>query len=76
MVSLLAFVSGAWFPIGSHRILHDLGQFLPSYWLVDASHVSIGGQPWNATGWPVIAAWALLLAILASVAYRRDTLRG
>ena len=75
MVSLLAFVSGAWFPVGSHGILHDLGQFLPSYWLVRASHVSIGGQPWNATGWAVIAAWALLLTILARAAYRRDTRR-
>jgi len=75
MVSLLAFVSGAWFPVGSHGILHDLGQFLPSYWLVRASHVSIGGQAWNASGWSVIAAWALLLTILARAAYRRDTRR-
>jgi hypothetical protein len=42
---------------------------------VRASHVSIGGQPWNATGWSVIAAWALLLTILARAAYRRDTRR-
>ena len=40
MVSLLALVSGTWFPLGSHGFLHDTAQFLPSYWLVRASHVS------------------------------------
>jgi ABC-2 type transport system permease protein len=75
IVSLLAFVSGAWFPIGSHGILHDIGQFLPSYWLIRASHVSIGGQPWNVTGWCVVAVSTLLLAVLARAAYRRDTRR-
>ena len=34
IVSLLALVSGTWFPIGSHGILHDIAQYLPSYWLV------------------------------------------
>ena len=75
LVSLLALVSGSWFPIGSHGVLHDIGEFLPSYWLTRASHVSLGGQPWNATGWIVIAAWTVVLAILARVAYRRDTAR-
>ena len=54
-------------------ILHDFGQFLPSYWLVQASHVSLGGQAWGATGWIVIAAWTVGLAILARIAYKRDT---
>jgi ABC-2 type transport system permease protein len=75
LVSLLALVSGSWFPIGSHGVLHDIGEFLPSYWLTRASHVSLGGQPWSATGWTVIAAWTVVLAILARVAYRRDTAR-
>jgi ABC-2 type transport system permease protein len=73
MVSLLALVSGAWFPLGSHGFVHDTAQFLPSYWLVQASHVSLGGHAWGATGWTVIAAWAVALAILARIAYRRDT---
>ena len=74
-MSLLALVSGTWFPLGSHGFLHDLGQFLPSYWLVRASHVSLGGQAWTAAGWIVVAAWTLVLAILARYAYRRDTAR-
>lgn len=72
VVSLLALVGGTWFPVSS-GILHDFGQFLPSYWLVQASHVSLGGQAWDATGWIVIAAWTVGLAILARIAYKRDT---
>ena len=34
IVSLLALVSGTWFPIGSHGILHDIAQYLPlNCWL-------------------------------------------
>jgi ABC-2 type transport system permease protein len=73
LVSLLALVSGTWFPIGSHGVLHDVGQFLPSYWLVRASHVGVGGHGWSAAGWIVIIAWAVALATLARFAYRRDT---
>jgi ABC-2 type transport system permease protein len=74
-VSLLALVSGTWFPIGEDGLLHDIAQFLPSYWLVQASHVSLGGPGWTATGWIVIVAWTLALTVLARAAYRRDTER-
>lgn len=73
VVSLLALVSGTWFPIGSHGFVHDIGQFLPSFWLVRASHVSLGGHAWSALGWAVIAGWTLVLVVLARFAYRRDT---
>jgi ABC-2 type transport system permease protein len=75
LTSLLALISGTWFPLGSHGFLHDIAQFLPSYWLVRASHVSLGGQPWSAGGWIVVVAWTCLLAILARFAYLRDTAR-
>jgi ABC-2 type transport system permease protein len=75
-VSLLAVVSGTWFPISNHGFLHDLAQFLPSYWLVRASHVALAGAGWGATGWIVVAAWTLLLTVLASAAFRRDTKRA
>jgi ABC-2 type transport system permease protein len=55
--------------------VRDIAQFLPSYWLVQASHVSLGGQGWTAEGWTVIAAWTFALAILARAAYRRDSER-
>jgi hypothetical protein len=42
VVSLLALVSGTWFPLAEDGFLQDIAQFLPSYWLVQASHVSLG----------------------------------
>jgi ABC-2 type transport system permease protein len=71
-VSLLALVSGTWFPITS-GFLHDLGQFLPSYWLVQAGRVSIDGQPWGAMGWAVVLGWTVVLVAFAGWAYMRDT---
>jgi ABC-2 type transport system permease protein len=72
-VALLAFLGGTWFPIPSHGLLHDVGQFLPSYWLVQASHIAVGGRAWPARAWIVMAAWTALLSVLAARAYRRDT---
>jgi ABC-2 type transport system permease protein len=75
IVSLLALVSGTWFPVAAHGFLHVLALGLPSYWLVQASHVSISGHGWDATGWIVVAAWTVVLSALARIAYRRDTNR-
>jgi ABC-2 type transport system permease protein len=73
-VSLLAVVSGTWFPV-SHGFLHDLGQCLPSYWLVQAGRISTHGHGWGTTGWLVVAGWTVVLVALAGFAYRRDTSR-
>jgi ABC-type multidrug transport system permease subunit len=67
-------VSGNWYPLGD-GVLHDVAQFLPSYWLVRASHVALDGAAWSVTGWLVVLAWALLFAVLARMAFRRDTER-
>jgi ABC-2 type transport system permease protein len=72
-VALLAFLGGTWFPIPHHGFLHDVGQLLPSYWLVQASHIALGGQPLGAKAWVVLFAWTAVLAVLARRAYRRDT---
>ncbi|HTA11775.1 MAG TPA: ABC transporter permease [Solirubrobacteraceae bacterium] len=73
-ISLLALLGGVWFPLGgSHGFLHDLSQCIPSYWLVQASHVALGGRSWSATGWGVMVAWTIVLSVLAVRAYRRDT---
>lgn len=74
MSALLAFLGGVWFPLGD-GVMHDIAQGLPSYWLVQASRVSLGGPAWSATGWLVVAAWTVGLALLAARAYRRDTTR-
>jgi ABC-2 type transport system permease protein len=71
-ISLLALLGGTWFPIGG-GFLHDLAQFIPSYWLVQASHIALGGHPWPAKAWALTLAWTIVLGALAARAYRRDT---
>ena len=44
ITALLSLLGGVWFPITGHGALHDIAQALPSYWLVQASHVAIGGH--------------------------------
>ena len=75
IVSLLALVSGTWFPVAEHGVMHVVALGLPSYWLVLASHVSFGEPGWTTTGWIVVIAWTVALARLARLAYRRDTQR-
>jgi ABC-2 type transport system permease protein len=72
-VALLAFLGGTWFPLEAHSVLHTVAQFIPSYWLVQASHVALGGHPWTAEAWAVIAGWTVVFVALARRAYRRDT---
>ncbi|HEY2630920.1 MAG TPA: ABC transporter permease [Solirubrobacteraceae bacterium] len=74
-VALLAFLGGTWFPIPSHGFLYDVGQLLPSYWLVQASHIALGAHPFGAKAWAVIAIWTVVLVAVARRAYRRDTRR-
>jgi ABC-2 type transport system permease protein len=71
---ILALVGGFWFPI-TDGVVRDIGQFLPSWWLVQASHVAIGGKAWGGLGWAVVGGWAVVLTLGAAQAYRRDTAR-
>jgi len=72
---VLGFLGGVWFPLGG-GVMRDIAQALPSFWLVQASHVSLGGPGWSTTGWLVVAGWTALLSLLAVYAYRRDTARA
>ena len=72
--ALFAIMGGAWFPVGSGTF-GDIAKFLPSYWLVQASHVALGGGGWPARGWITVGVWAVALAALAGRAYQRDTRR-
>ena len=74
LTAILAFLGGTWFPLGT-GVMNDIAQGLPSYWLVQASHAALGGPAWPLRGWLVIAAWSLVLTVLARWAYRRDTQR-
>lgn len=71
-VGLLALLSGFWFPI-TDGIVRDIAEFLPSWWLVQASHVSLGGGGWPLLGWAVVAGWSVVLTLGAAQAYRRDS---
>jgi ABC-2 type transport system permease protein len=72
-ISLLALLGGVYFPLGNHGFLPELAQYIPSYWLVQASHVALGGHSWPAKAWIVTVAWTVVLGALAARAYRRDT---
>ena len=75
-VSILAFLGGAWSPVGgTHGFMHVVSESTPTYWLVQAGHVLVGEKAWNGTGWLVIGAWTAVLAVLAARAYQRDTKR-
>ena len=71
LVSLLAIVSGTWFPVTG--FLHDVGQFVPSFWLVQAARISTHGHGWSALAWGVVLGWTVVLSALAAFAFRRDT---
>jgi len=73
--SIFAFLGGTWFPITGGGFFAGVAHALPSYWLVEAGHVGIGGSAWGAEGWLVVAAWSLAMAVAAAWAYRRDTRR-
>jgi ABC-2 type transport system permease protein len=74
LVAILAFLSGTWFPL-THGFLYDIGQYLPGYWIVQASHIAVHGRGWTAQGWIVVIVWTVVLVFLARLAYRRDTQR-
>jgi ABC-2 type transport system permease protein len=75
-VSILAFLGGAWGPIGGdHGFMHVVSQGTPTYWLVQAGYALVGDKAWNGTGWLVVGVWTVVLAVLAARAYQRDTKR-
>ncbi len=74
--AILALVSGTWFPVDKAGFLHDIAVDLPSYWLVQANRVALGGDGWPLRGWLVVAVWSVVLTVLAARAYRADTGRA
>ncbi|HKD33656.1 MAG TPA: ABC transporter permease [Gaiellaceae bacterium] len=72
--AVFALLGGIWFPITS-GVMHKIAEALPSYWLVQASRVGLGGHGWGRTGWLVVIAWTAGATILARRAYARDTQR-
>lgn len=76
ITALFAILGGAWGPLSTSRIFVDMVKCIPSYWLVQAGKVALGGSGWPpAEEWIVLAVWSLVLTRLAVLAYRRDTAR-
>jgi ABC-2 type transport system permease protein len=74
--AIFALLGGVWGPIAEHGFVHSLSELIPSHWLVEASHVALGGGVWPARGFVVIGVWTLVLARLAARAWARDTQRA
>jgi ABC-2 type transport system permease protein len=75
ITALFAVFGGAWGPLASEGFMRDLAESLPSYWLVQAGKVALGGDPWPPKAWLVIGLWTAVLIPVAATVYRRDTAR-
>ena len=70
--ALFAFLGGAWFPLASSGVLHDISRLIPSYWLVQAGRAGLDHRAWPLEGWVVLVVWTAALSRLALLAYQRD----
>ena len=76
ITALFALFGGAWGQLSTSTGYLEVVKAIPSYWLVQAGKVALGGSGWPpAEAWIVLGAWSLVLARLALLAYRRDTTR-
>ncbi|MGI8666911.1 MAG: ABC transporter permease [Jatrophihabitans sp.] len=75
LMSLFALLGGSYFPLGTGVLAH-IGSYIPSYWIVQAAHLAVGGHAWSAKGWLVIAGWSIAFLVLAMRAYQADTQRA
>jgi ABC-2 type transport system permease protein len=75
VTSLFALLGGAYGPLVTSGFLFDVVKCLPSYWLVQAGKTALVGGGWPLEAWVVVAAWSLVLSVLAVRVYQRDTKR-
>lgn len=71
--ALLALLGGAYGPLVTHGSLLQIIKLLPSYWLVEARNVGLGGHAWPAEAWIVTAVWTVLLLRITVRVYRRES---
>jgi ABC-2 type transport system permease protein len=75
VTSLFALLGGSYGPLITGGFFLSIVKFIPSYWLVQASKTALQGGGWPLEAWIVIAAWTLVLSVLAVRVYERDTKR-
>lgn len=73
-MSLFAIVGGSWYP--PTGFMKSIGELTPSYWIVQAGHLGVGGSAWPAKAWLVILGWTVAFGVLAARAYSNDTHRS
>ncbi|HJQ02870.1 MAG TPA: ABC transporter permease [Jatrophihabitans sp.] len=74
LMSLFALVGGSWYPVTG--VLGSIGSWIPSYWIVQAGHIAVGGSSWPVKGWLVVLGWSAVFAVLATRAFLADTGRS
>jgi ABC-2 type transport system permease protein len=74
-MSLFAIAGGSWFPLGT-GIIATIGSWTPSYWIVQAGHIGVGGSGWPLKAWLVVLLWTVAFGALAARAYQSDTKRA
>lgn len=75
LTALFAILGGSWGPLAQTGTLHRIAEALPSYWLAQAAKAATDHTDWPVQAWAVVAAWTVLLTIVATKAYQRDTAR-
>jgi ABC-2 type transport system permease protein len=75
VTSLFALLGGSYGPLVTGGFLLSVVKVIPSYWLVQASQTALRGGGWPLQAWLVIAAWTLVLSVIAVRVYERDTKR-
>lgn len=75
VTALFALLGGAYGPLITNGFLFKIVKILPSYWLVQAGKSALDGGGWPLEAWIVIAAWSMVLLVLAVRVYQRDTMR-
>jgi ABC-2 type transport system permease protein len=74
LMSLFALVGGSWYPVSG--VLGQIGSWIPSYWIVQAGHIAVGGNSWSVKGWLVVLGWSAVFTALATRAFLADTGRA
>lgn len=73
--AFFGFLGGQWYPLPAGSVLRTIGEWIPSFWLVQSRNAGLGLGSWSAKGWIVIGLWSVGAALAAGCAYRRDTKR-